>query len=194
MKRIRMRANHRSVLSSVPLAGLLGAVIVAMLGTGTAWSQPKDKPKDKAGEKAKEGGDEVETNPDEKAPPGEKTPEDEIDMGAPEPAGDLAADMAAADAAGPAVRAGPVKKTPLSWKDIVVVIRKPFLKVRRTEITPMVSTTLNDNMIRHYVAGGEIAYWLTDVLAIGVEGHYYAKRFAEPFDLVARQARRLPTV
>ena len=36
------------------------------------------------------------------------------------------------------MKAGPVKKTPLSWKDIVVVVRKPFLKVRRTELNPFV--------------------------------------------------------
>jgi outer membrane beta-barrel protein len=75
-----------------------------------------------------------------------------------------------------------------------VVVRKPFLKVRRTELNPFVSTTMNDNMITHYGLGGEFAYYLTDVLAVGVEGQYYVHNFNEPFDLVARQARRLPTV
>ena len=53
---------------------------------------------------------------------------------------------------------------------------------------------MNDNMIRHDTIGGEFAYYLTDVLAVGVEGQYYVHSFSEPFDLVARQARRLPTV
>jgi outer membrane beta-barrel protein len=53
---------------------------------------------------------------------------------------------------------------------------------------------MNDNMVRHYAIGGELAYYLTDVLAVGVEGLYYVDSFREPFDLVARQARRLPTV
>jgi len=92
------------------------------------------------------------------------------------------------------VKAGPVKKTPLSWKDILVVVRKPFLKLRRTELFPFVATSMNDNMITHYTIGGEFAYWMTDVLAIGVEAQYYVHGFGEPFDLVARQARRLPTV
>jgi len=107
--------------------------------------------------------------------------------------GDLSADLAAGDQTA-VVKAGEVKKTPISWKDIIVVIRKPFLKVRRTELNPMVGTTMNDNMIRHETVGGEFAYYLTDVLAIGVEGQYYVHTFAEPYDLVARQARRLPTV
>jgi outer membrane beta-barrel protein len=108
--------------------------------------------------------------------------------------GDLAADLNANDQATAAVKSGEVKKTPLSWKDIVVVIRKPFLKIRRTELTPFVGTTMNDNMVRHETIGGELAYWLTDVLAVGVEGMYYVHSFQEPYDLIARQARRLPTV
>jgi outer membrane beta-barrel protein len=121
--------------------------------------------------------------------------EGEIDMSQPEPGpGDLNADLAAQDAQQNAVKAGPIKRTPLSWKDILVVVRKPFLKARRTELLPLFGTTMNDNMVRHYTLGGELSYYLTDVLAIGVEGQYYIHSFREPFDLVARQARRLPTV
>lgn len=119
---------------------------------------------------------------------------DEIDMGEPEKQqNDLKSDLAVTGNATPTA-ATPFKKTPLSWQDIVVVIRKPFLKVRRTELFPFVGTTMNDNMIRHYTVGGELAYYLTDVLAVGVEGLYYAHSFQEPYDLVARQARRLPTL
>jgi outer membrane beta-barrel protein len=106
---------------------------------------------------------------------------------------DLSADLAATDNA-TVVKTGPVKKTPLSWKDILVVVRKPFLKTGRTELDPMVATTMNDNMITHRAIGGELAYYLTDVLAVGVEGFYFQHSFQEPFDIVARQARRLPTV
>lgn len=131
--------------------------------------------------------DDIEMNPD---------GGDEIDMGEPEkqPPADLAADMAASDSKSDVVKAGDVVRTPLSWQDILVVVRKPFLKARRTELYPFVGTTMNDNMVRHYTIGGELAYYLTDVLAIGVEGNYYVTGFREPFDLVARQARRLPTV
>jgi outer membrane beta-barrel protein len=110
-----------------------------------------------------------------------------------QPQGNLEQELSATDTQA-TVKAGPVKKTPLSWQDIVVVVRKPFLKSRRTELFPMVGTTMNDNMIRHYTIGGELAYYLTDVLAVGVEGQYYTHSFQEPFDLVARQARRLPTI
>src|SRR3954465_6913666 len=46
-----------------------------------------------------------------------------------QPAGNLEADLSATENQTP-VKAGPVKKTPISWKDILVVARKPFLKVR----------------------------------------------------------------
>ena len=81
-----------------------------------------------------------------------------------------------------------------AWQDIVVVVRKPFLKVRRIEILPQWGVTMNDNIIRHFQFGAQLNYFLTDVLAVGLEGHVYAKDLREPFDLVARQARRLPTV
>ena len=120
---------------------------------------------------------------------------DEIEMGSDEgKPGDLQADINASDQQQAALKVGEVKKTPLSWQDILVVVRKPFLKVRRTELLPFVGTTMNDNMIRHYSAGGELAYYLSDAFAVGVEGQYYTHVFNEPFDLVARQARRLPTV
>jgi outer membrane beta-barrel protein len=144
-------------------------------------------------------GGEIEMNPDDAKKPGagagsSDVNPDEIDMGEPEKQGDLSADLNIADQNAGAIKVTPIKKTPLSWQDIVVVIRKPFLKVRRTELLPFVGTTMNDNMIRHYTVGGELAYYLTDVLAVGVEGLYYVHSFREPFDLVARQARRLPTI
>jgi outer membrane beta-barrel protein len=154
-------------------------------------------PKKGGGDKPapKTGGDEIEMEGDDKAG-GTQVDPNEIDMGAPEdkPPADLTADLNASDPNAGVVKAGPLKRTPLSWKDILVVVRKPFLKSRRTELYPFVGTTMNDNMIRHYALGGELAYYLTDVLAVGVEGIYYQDSFREPFDLVARQARRLPTI
>jgi outer membrane beta-barrel protein len=82
----------------------------------------------------------------------------------------------------------------VSWQDIVVVVRKPFLKVRRLELLPQWGVTMNDNLIQHVQFSGQVNYYLTDVLAVGLEGALYVKNLREPFDLVARQARRLPTV
>jgi outer membrane beta-barrel protein len=82
----------------------------------------------------------------------------------------------------------------VSWQDIVVVVRKPFLKLSRLEFMPTWGVTMNDNIIQHYQFAGNMNYYLTDVLSVGIEGQYFVKNLREPFDLVARQARRLPTV
>jgi len=206
MKLLTMRGYHRSVVL------LIGLAFVA----GTALAQPKKgkapapKPATPAAPKGSGSGSgsdsgEIEMGGSDATPAGSGSGSaaapaaggdpGEIDMSQPEDKpGDLNADMAAADQ-NLAVKAGaPVRRTPLSWSDIVVVVRKPFLKLHRTELYPYVGTTMNDNMIRHYTAGGELAYYLSDTLAVGVEGNYYVHQFREPFDLVARQARRLPTV
>jgi outer membrane beta-barrel protein len=187
--------------------------LAAMAGSALAQSRGKKAPAKPAAKApapaktptpapapAKGSGDdagEIEMSPDDAKKPaagsGSDVNPDEIEI-EPEKPGDLKADLNIADQGTGAVKATPVKKTPLSWQDIVVVVRKPFLKSRRTELLPFVGTTMNDNMIRHYTIGGELAYYLTDVLAVGIEGMYYVHTFQEPFDLVARQARRLPTI
>jgi len=168
---------------------------------GTALAQPRGKkPPTPAPVPAKGSGDagEIEMNPDDAKKPAagsgsDAVNPDEIDMSEPEKPADLGADLGTTTPT-IAVKPTTVKKTPLSWQDIVVVVRKPFLKSHRTELMPFVGTSMNDNMIRHYTVGGELAYYLTDVLAVGVEGLYYRPSFREPYDLVARQARRLPTL
>ena len=183
---LTIRGKARSVL----------VVVLGMAMASTAVAQPKKDDKKPAapaagapkGGAAPAGDEGIEI--DEPKPADDGT----IDMEQEEkPQGSLEADLQATEQV-TAVKTGPVKKTPLSWKDILVVVRKPFLKLRRTELYPFTSVSMNDNMITHYTIGGEFAYWMTDVLAIGVEAQYYVHSFGEPFDLVARQARRLPTV
>ena len=205
MKILRMRAHRRTTLFIVALAAMAGTALAQSKGKKAPAKAPAKSPaKTPAPAPAPAKGDdgEIEIDPNEPKKPaagsaagsgtGEVNP-DEIDMGEPEKPGDLTSDLSTTGPGG-AVKTTALKKTPLSWQDIVVVIRKPFLKVRRVELLPFVGTTMNDNMIRHYTIGGELAYYLTDVLAVGVEGMYYAHSFREPFDLVARQARRLPTI
>jgi outer membrane beta-barrel protein len=170
----------------------------------TALAQPKGakapaKAPAPAPAKGSDDGGEIEMAPDDAKQPApgagsDAVNPDEIDMSEPEKPVDLTTDLGTAGQTTTAVKVTTVKKTPLSWQDIVVVVRKPFLKARRTELFPFVGTTMNDNIIRHYTVGGELAYYLTDVLAVGVEGLYYTPTFREPYDLVARQARRLPTI
>jgi outer membrane beta-barrel protein len=110
-----------------------------------------------------------------------------------EPA-DLTEDLAGVDEPVAADQAVALGQEQVSWQDIVVVMRKPFLKLQRVEMMPMVGITMNDNLIQHVQFGGQLSYYLTDVLAVGAEGYIYAHNLRDPFDQVAFQARRLPAV
>lgn len=163
---------------------ILALALVTYASAGRAWAQEEDEP-----EMTFE-----EDDLGEEQPEGEGEPEDE-----PEPGGDLDTDLSfegGGDDKPVKGDTGDVKlgESRVSWQDIVVVVRKPFLKVNRLELLPQWSVTMNDNIIQHIAFGGQVNYYLTDVLAVGLEGQYYIKNLREPFDLVARQARRLPTV
>lgn len=184
---------RRTKSQSSFIAALVGAAALTWaIGLPTAWGQPKPKP---APAPAPAPDDEIEMDGDE-PPKTDGVDEGEIEMDGdtttPEP--DLTTDLATTDDSAVKIDTTSREVKPVSWKDIVVVMRKPFLKLGRTDLMPFLATTMNDNMIRHTGAGAQINYYLTDVLAVGVEGQYFAKNFREPFDLVGRQARRLPTV
>ena len=163
---------------------------------GDADAQKKDD-KAKAGAQPKAPpaeGEEPEMTFEEGEEPAPEQPEPEP-SGEPEPEptgpeGDI--DLGADPTAAPEAKLSQGER--VSWQDIVVVVRKPFLKQRRLEILPQWGITMNDNIIRHYQFSGQLNFFLTDVLAVGLEGQYYIKDLREPYDLVARQARRLPTV
>ena len=99
-----------------------------------------------------------------------------------------------------------LSETRVSWQDIVVVKHKPFLKMQRFELAPALARTLNDNMIKHTALFAMANYYLTDVLAVGVEvlcidfcsgglgPNPIGADFGETYKLVASQDRRLPTL
>lgn len=134
----------------------------------------------------------VEPDPDADAPPDEDLGDE--DLGGDALGGELDLALDGEGEAQPVKGDEALTDKRVSWQDIVVVVRKPFLKVSRLELLPMWAVTMNDNIIQHYMFGGSLNYYLTDVLSVGLEGQYFVKNLREPFDLVARQARRLPTV
>ena len=87
------------------------------------------------------------------------------------------------------------KGTPtLSWQDIVVVPRKAFLKGGRFEFAPFTGVSVNDILVRHYVFGLDLNFFLTDVLWVGLQGQYFVKSLTEREDLVGLQYNRIPTL
>ncbi len=87
-----------------------------------------------------------------------------------------------------------VKTSTLSWKDILVVPRKQFLKGGRFEFEPFVGITVNDNLIRHYVLGGEINYFLTDVFWVGLQGQYFIHQLTTEEELLGSEYNLAPTL
>jgi outer membrane beta-barrel protein len=84
--------------------------------------------------------------------------------------------------------------TTLSWQDIVVVPRKQFIKGGRLELAPFTGITINDNLIRHYVFGGDFNYFLTDALWVGLQGQYFVKQLSTQAELVGLQFNRTSTL
>jgi outer membrane beta-barrel protein len=92
---------------------------------------------------------------------------------------------------------GPKAQRPtgtLTWKDIVVVPRKAFLKGGRLELAPFSGLSINDNLIRHYMFGADINYFLTDVFWIGLQGQYFIKQLTNQDELIGLQYNRTPTL
>jgi hypothetical protein len=180
------RMMHRLCRVVFAIAAGLGIAV----GAGTAHAQEEDEgivfEEDKVSEPPPESDPNIEMDDPAAAEgePGEGTPEPDL-------AGDLAGIDQPVEAG---QQAGKLGEDRVSWQDIVVVVRKPFLKLQRVEFMPMVGVTMNDNLISHVQLGGQVSYYLTDVLAVGAEGYAYAATLREPFDEVAFQARRLPAV
>lgn len=81
-----------------------------------------------------------------------------------------------------------------TWKNIVVLPRKSFLKRMRVELSPFIGTTINDQMIQHTLIGGELNFFLTDILAIGARGIYYFDNVMADEFWTRYHFRRVPTL
>lgn len=160
-----------------PLVAAVTALLVTTTAVAHAQEEEPEMTFDEEEQPVEEPAEEPTVEPTEE--PGDDS--GTIDLGGDATAGEEKADIA-------------LGENRVSWQDIVTVVRKPFLKVGRIQFLPTWGVTMNDNIIRHLQFTGALNYWLTDVLAVGVEGQYYIKNLREPYDLVARQARRLPTV
>lgn len=111
----------------------------------------------------------------EATPPGEEPAQPPV---AQPPGAEAPATTPAPKAQAPAeeAKAGPGSK----WRDIYVVPRRSVLKRYRVELMPTYNVTLNNPVIRHHGVGGELRFYLSEALFIGVEGTYYAKQLSEP--------------
>jgi outer membrane beta-barrel protein len=72
----------------------------------------------------------------------------------------------------PNIDIGAMAKRPIPAQ-MYAVQQKYALRVRRVEVNPYYSFTLNDQFVSHPGPGLAINYYITDVLAIGVNGNAY---------------------
>jgi outer membrane beta-barrel protein len=82
----------------------------------------------------------------------------------------------------------------LSWKDILVVPRRPILKYHRVELIPTYNLSINNTLYRHHGFGGIINFFLSETLNIGIEGTYYRPQQLEHYFLIGLDDRVLPSV
>jgi len=78
-------------------------------------------------------------------------------------------------------------------KEQVYAVQQVFaLRVRRFELQPYWSLTLNDQFVSHNGPGLGMNYWITQVLAVGVNGTYYQPFNSDSaFNFETRRAARV---
>ncbi|MBW2733355.1 MAG: outer membrane beta-barrel domain-containing protein [Deltaproteobacteria bacterium] len=81
-----------------------------------------------------------------------------------------------------------------TWKDIVVLPRKSFLKRSRLELLPFIGTTINDQLIQHTALGLELNFFLSDIFAIGARGIYFLDNVTNDEFWVRYHLSRVPTL
>jgi outer membrane beta-barrel protein len=88
-------------------------------------------------------------------------------------------------------------------RDITVIQPQAFLNVyndaatgkkkRRIELMPQVGLTINDPYVRHWAAGAEINFWLTNRMAIGLNGTAFFGAKTAQYDRIRFQEGLLLT-
>jgi len=81
-----------------------------------------------------------------------------------------------------------------TWNDIEVVQKKPHSKRLRLSIRPFAGSTINDAVVQHSLLGGDIAFNISDGLAIYAQGVYWIKNVLEPERAIRAHLNRIPDV
>ncbi|MBK6848729.1 MAG: outer membrane beta-barrel domain-containing protein [Proteobacteria bacterium] len=79
-------------------------------------------------------------------------------------------------------------------RDVVVVQRKAFLRRHRLEVAPFVASTINDTLIQHTAFGGELNFFISDILAVGLRGAYYLRNITDEEFYVRYHFGRVPSL
>ncbi len=77
---------------------------------------------------------------------------------------------------------------------IRVIQRRPFLRRQRVEFSPTLGTNVNDALVNQFVAGGNLNYHLTEVMAVGVNGGFSLGSETDLFDKVIEDYELFPQI
>ena len=161
---------------------------IALLIAAALWALPTsalaqvegDETADDGGEVAEDGGEPAEEGAGE--PDGEfdesKFDESEFEDVGPSEGGEGVGDICKIDpAACPTLNMEEEAAKPLD-ETILAVQQRFIIKKRRFEFQPFWGVTLNDQFVRHPGVGLGLNYYITEVLAIGINGEYH-----QPFNV-----------
>ena len=112
--------------------------------------------------------------------------------GGEEPGGEGLADICKIDpAACPTLDMNKEAARPL--KEQIYAVQQVYaLRVRRFELNPYWSISLNDQFVSHPAPGLAINYWITNVLGVGINGNYYRPfNVDSDFNAQVRRAARV---
>lgn len=77
---------------------------------------------------------------------------------------------------------------------IRVIQRRPFLQANRVEVAPFMATNVNDPLVKQFMAGGTLNYYISEYMAIGVHGGYSLGTETDLFDEVIEDYELFPQV
>lgn len=110
-------------------------------------------------------------------------------------------EVGAASATAPSLSEDEQRK--IDEKEITVIQPQAFLNVytdsatgkkkRRIELMPQVGLTINDPYVRHWAAGAEINFWLTNRMAVGINGTAFFGARTPQYDRIRFQEGLLLT-
>ena len=110
-------------------------------------------------------------------------------------------EVGAASATAPSLSEDDQRK--IDEKEITVIQPQAFLNVytdaatgkkkRRIELMPQVGLTINDPYVRHWAVGAEINYWLTNRMAVGLNGTAFFGARTSQYDRIRFQEGLLLT-
>jgi len=155
--------------------GLLGGLMALALGMPSAWGQDMDfgtepSPEEEGGGGGEEGSDmDFGTEPPSEEV-GEETGEEETGGGEEDALADIGVSEETTTEEMPDLTGPPPDLPP---PEVWAVQRIYALRNRRFELVPRFSFSMNDQFVSHYGFGGLFNWYITDVLALGLEGIWF---------------------